>query len=1092
MTDDGTCPECQRPLPADAREEVCPTCALESLLKFVTEDSSVLAPGSGIAQPSTLNGQLSTRFGDYELLELLARGGMGVVYKARQISLNRTVALKMIQAGVLATPAEVKRFHTEAEAIAQLHHPNIVAVYEIGEYENQHYFSMEYVVGRTLGEIVRDGPLPATRAATYVRTVAAAVHYAHQHGILHRDLKPANIIIDENDQPRITDFGLAKRFIETTGQGAGTTDLTLSGQVLGSPNYLPPEQAEPKRGVLGPPSDVYALGAILYHLVTGRPPFQAESLTTLLREVIETDPVTPRSLNPGIPRDLETICLKCLEKEPLRRYNSAQALEEDLDCFLNSEPVLARPIGAAGRVWRWCRRRPIRASLGAAFLVVLALGVSGISWQWRRAERERRTALANEQLTLRQAYAGDMNWAQRSLEQGDLGRARNLLAKYRTGPGSKSKVQNPKSPAELRGWEWRYLWGLCRSDEHTKIAQRFPNSIWNLVLSPDGTLLGVCHDGGGIELWDLAGRRLATTVTNRGECRAVAFSSDGRLLAFADRDREDRSVVRFWDVLNRRAAWDLPQPSPVTSLALSPDGKWLATVHVNTELRFRLWEIPSGKLTMELPATTLYNGMLPLSLFSPDGTVLARGETQGQIHLLNLTTGVTNEIPSLREGLGVYTMAFSPDGRILAAGYGWTHNAIHLWDVATGRPLGTLEGHQGPPFKLVFSPDGQTLYSASSDQSLGIWDLGQRKQIRRLQGHTDGVTGLVLSPDGRTLVSCAQDGSVRVWDLRAKARPPAERTLPVRTGPYGVVFGADHHLITASPTDSVTVWDVLAAKESERIPALGINNQSVAVSLNKGLLAVGTLDGKVKIWHLQRRCLLGQWQAHRFPIIALQFLDGGRSLLSAAVTPDLNNELKRWEVGSWRELSMSPADLGMCWGLAQSPDQRLLVLTYGAKPVKVWNNASGRLEAALGSEGGFCPRFSHDGRLIAAALRYRARVWEVGSWRQVAEIEQRASGTYSVAFSPDDQRLVTGSLVGENVQSAVSIWDYTVERELLTLKAEDSWVPWTAWTDFSPDGNSLLAVSWSGAVKLWHAPSWAEIEAEEKAEGKRERETGRP
>lgn len=222
MQYDRPCPECGRPLPVDGAEEVCPACSLESLLKFVTADSRAESPPAVAQLPAMLTSRLTPRFGDYELLEELARGGMGVVYKARQISLNRTVALKMIQAGLLASPAEIKRFHTEAEAIAQLHHPNIVAVYEIGKHEGQHYFSMEYVAGRTLAEIVRDGPLPGARAATYVKTVAVPVHYAHQHGILHRDLKPANIIIDENDRPRITDFGLAKRFFGTTDHGPRT------------------------------------------------------------------------------------------------------------------------------------------------------------------------------------------------------------------------------------------------------------------------------------------------------------------------------------------------------------------------------------------------------------------------------------------------------------------------------------------------------------------------------------------------------------------------------------------------------------------------------------------------------------------------------------------------------------------------------------------------------------------------------------------------------------------------------------------------------------------------------------------------------
>jgi serine/threonine-protein kinase len=302
-----------------------------------------------LARPkaSEPNDPVLRRFGDYELLELLARGGMGVVYKARQISLNRTVALKMIRTGLLASAAEVDRFHAEAEAIARLHHPHIVAFHEVGKQNGQHYFSMDYILGRTLADLVREGPLSAKRAANYVRTIALAVHYAHQHGIIHRDLKPTNVIVDENDQPHIADFGLAMR-LEDSRFPTLHPPLASSGQVLGSPSYMPPEQADPKRGTISPASDVYALGAILYHLVAGRPPFQSGSLAGLLRQVIESRPVAPQLLNRNISHNLQSVCLKCLEKDLFRRYPTAQALAEDLGRFLRGESIAALP--SQGRV----------------------------------------------------------------------------------------------------------------------------------------------------------------------------------------------------------------------------------------------------------------------------------------------------------------------------------------------------------------------------------------------------------------------------------------------------------------------------------------------------------------------------------------------------------------------------------------------------------------------------------------------------------------------------------------------------------------------------------------------------------------------
>src|SRR5580704_14503557 len=276
------------------------------------------------------------RFGDYEILEEIARGGMGVVYKARQLSLNRTVALKMVLAGEWATPEARLRLRAEAEAAANLQHPNIVAIHEVGEHEGQQYFSMDFVAGKNLAEIVRGNPLSAEQAASYVKTIAEAIHFAHQRGILHRDLKPQNVLIDADDRPRITDFGLAKR-IETD------SGLTRTGDVLGSPSYMSPEQASSRPEEVGPQSDVYSLGAVLYKLLAGRAPFRGATALETLCQVIEVPPVPPRKLNPAVPRNLETICLKCLEKSPANRFGSAQELADELGRFLRGERILSSP-----------------------------------------------------------------------------------------------------------------------------------------------------------------------------------------------------------------------------------------------------------------------------------------------------------------------------------------------------------------------------------------------------------------------------------------------------------------------------------------------------------------------------------------------------------------------------------------------------------------------------------------------------------------------------------------------------------------------------------------------------------------------------
>ena len=374
------------PLTGVGHEQLCPGCLLEGGLASAAEAQETLDPSQSANPESQIENLFPRAFGDYELLEEIARGGMGIVYKARQKSLGRIVAVKMLLFGEQAGKEFAQRFRAEAAAAASLQHPNIVAIHEVGAHEGQPFFAMDYVEGQSLARLNAEREVRNAewlrRAARYVKIVAEAIHYAHEHGILHRDLKPSNVLIDESDQPRVTDFGLAKRLHHDS-------ELTLSGQVLGSPNYMPPEQAAAKRGLVGRRSDVYSLGAILYHLLTGRPPFVGETLTDTLQEVVNTEPVSPRLLNPSVPRDLETICLKCLEKEPARRYQTAQALAEELDRFLRNEPIQARPVGPAGETLALVPAATGRRGPVLGLLVVWPAGLAGILWQWGRADNRR-------------------------------------------------------------------------------------------------------------------------------------------------------------------------------------------------------------------------------------------------------------------------------------------------------------------------------------------------------------------------------------------------------------------------------------------------------------------------------------------------------------------------------------------------------------------------------------------------------------------------------------------------------------------------------------------------------------------------------
>ncbi len=422
------CSRCGAEIPVDAPQGFCPRC----LYQLGFGDPAMLGQCSPpVTDPSKattdgIAGVPSLRcLGDYQLLAEIGYGGMGVVFKAQQKSLNRTVALKLLLLGPHASAESIKRFRVEAVAAAALQHPNIVAIHEVGFCEGQHFIAMDYVEGRSLSAVIASTPLAPRRAARCLKTIAEAIHYAHEHGILHRDLKPANVLIDGSDEPRITDFGLAKR-LDDSQRSPVHTQLTLSGQMLGSPNYLSPEQAAGKRALVRQRSDVYALGAILYEALTGRPPCTGEGMLQTLQQVLKSDPVSPRLLNPKVPSDLEQICLKCLEKEPGRRYATAQLLADDLERFLNGVPVLAKPVGQAAKTWRWCRRNPQIASLLTLLAVVVAGAFSVVLVELQR------TRMAEIRVR-KNAYVADMNLAQRALDESNLGRARALLERYEPG-----------------------------------------------------------------------------------------------------------------------------------------------------------------------------------------------------------------------------------------------------------------------------------------------------------------------------------------------------------------------------------------------------------------------------------------------------------------------------------------------------------------------------------------------------------------------------------------------------------------------------------------------------------------------------------
>ena len=1031
------CPQCGISIPSDAPGGFCPRCALTWGLKC------------GLPEPpnSPEIGALPAIcfFGDYELLEEIARGGMGVVYRARQLTLNRTVAIKMILANRLATPAEVDRFRAEARTVARLHHPGIVGIHEVGEHEGQHYFSMDYVEGQSLANVVRDGPLPASRAAHYLRDIAQAVQHAHSQGVLHRDLKPSNILIDLADQPRVTDFGLAREL-------TGRAEMTLSGQILGSPNFMPPEQAAGKRSRIGACGDVYSLGAILYQMVTGRPPFVAETLTATLHQVVNAEPIPPRTLNPGVPRDLETICLKCMEKEPARRYHSAQALAEEIERFLRDEPIQARPTSRAEKAWRWCRRKPALAGWTAVCLLLLVGGASGVLWQWRRAVDGERVARQN-------LYAADMNLAQQALAENNLGRAiellaRHLPAKFVTGLPSFESHRDP------RGWEWRYLWQRCRTDELFVLGQH-SNRVNALAFSPDGRLLVSGGTDRQIRLWDLASRQPVAAFQYADYIMAVAFSPDGRLIACAD----EFAPVKLLTVpeLNERSVLD----HSARVLAFSEGGQDLYTARSGV---VRRWDVESGRTTWQSSSNDAFTmvGVNRQVALSSDGVMLASGSFDRGVRVWDARSATPLATFPRKGDAFLFRMAFSPDGKVLGTGH--TDGAVRLWSLSDQRLLHTLAGHLSWITALAFSPDGRRLASASYDHAIVLWDTATGQKLDWLKGHEDEINALVFSPDGNRLASGSKDQTIRFWDLTARREADSWKSFP---GPsYPCVLSPDGGTALVRDLErGFVLWDTKSLQPLALPPISGLNLMIGAVSSGRRHVALSPRLGGIQLFSCDEGNLTpaGELPVGTNPVSAVVFSPQENVFASGSE----DGRVVLWDTKTRTPITQFHHFTNRVEHLSFSADGRTLGVGYGKDIGELFHVIerrrialfTGHHASVLGI------KVSHRGHLAATgSFDHTVKLWGLLGRRGVTELatlKGHLTPAWSVAFSRDDTRLAVGLGGGE-----IRIWNVETRQEVATLRGHR--LPVTA-LHFTAGDETLISVS-GESLHVWKAPLLDDID----------------
>jgi WD40 repeat protein/tRNA A-37 threonylcarbamoyl transferase component Bud32 len=724
--------------------------------------------------------EVGERIGNYELLGEIARGGMGVVYKARQAGLNRIVALKTIRSGQFADSHEIQRFHTEAEAAAGLDHDHIVPIYEVGEHAGRHFFSMAYIEGQSLAAKLKNGPLPAREAAELMRLVARAVHYAHTRGIIHRDLKPGNVLLDSTGRPHVTDFGLARHY-------QAENHLTETGQVLGTPSFMSPEQALGQTNQISPAADVYSLGAVLYNLLTGRPPFQAATQVETLRQVIDREPVPPRALNPSVPLDLETIVLKCLEKVSTRRFNSTEEFAEELGRYLRGEPIVSRPIGRLARAWRWGRRRPTAAALiatsGLAVVALIATYVVSVKLtaarqvadaNQKKVDAQRSELAAREETAATLKYTNEVHQAKAAMRTPVIGRYLKSLEGLQ-----RAAVQ--ESPAR-DAMELRNLAAECLTGFDLRLTSDFSRGLDpnNIAFAPDGKSLAVVEISAGNQisiairvhsvpdgklLRELSAPSDANTIRQpwiHDGGRSLQFRPDGKSLALGTRG----GWVHLWDLTrvdkSPTTSWQPPKPDeanrhhdPIWELSFAADGKTLYTV--NHEF-LRAWDV-SGATPREVRGISSRSGIRTFCVVPEAGALAILGHTlaiidERDFHALR-DFGEFN----LQERHHLYT---ARDGRTIALA---ADARVSLIDVRTGATLRTLvepalgTTHDGNIVSADFHPDGSLVVTTGTDKRFKIWETASGKLVLNQPRQSRSAIWAQFSPDGKHL---AVTGDIRV------------------------------------------------------------------------------------------------------------------------------------------------------------------------------------------------------------------------------------------------------------------------------------------------------------------------------------------